>query len=276
MNRFARLALSTYLFFALVAPAQASTVTFSTPSPATVGGQPVSASATFVTSVNNIMISLVNNQANPTSVVQNLSDLGFSLSTGQTSGSLSSSSGMERTIAGNGTFSDGSTVSTGWQLDNMGAPFRLHLLGTPQAPSHTIIGPPDNSNLYSNAKGSIAGNGPHNPFLAGVVTFDLNVPGVDANTTIRSAFFSFGTTEGNNVTGTTGGSTTGGNTTGGNTTGGNSTGGNNGGNNNGSATSSGGVVPEPTSLLLWGALGLGLAGYGFRRQRRTASAAQDA
>lgn len=52
------------------------------------------------------------------------------------------------------------------------------------------------------------------------------------------------------------GTTTGGNTTGGNTTGGNTTGGQE-------------VVPEPTSLLLWAALGLGLAGYGIRRQRRT-------
>ena len=41
--------------------------------------------------------------------------------------------------------------------------------------------------------GSIAGNGPHNPFLDGTAMFTLDVPGVTSATTVTSAIFSFGT-----------------------------------------------------------------------------------
>jgi hypothetical protein len=56
--------------------------------------------------------------------------------------------------------------------------------------------------VYSNANGSIAGNDPHNPFLTGTATFDLAVLGLTEASTITSAIFSFGTTEGNDVPGT--------------------------------------------------------------------------
>ena len=62
----------------------------------------------------------------------------------------------------------------------------LDALGTAAAPSHLIIGPPDASNLYSNANDSIAGNGPHNPFLDGTATFMLDIAGVTADTTLRT------------------------------------------------------------------------------------------
>src|SRR5262249_28072461 len=75
---------------------------------------------------------------------------------------------------------------------------RLHVLGTLIGPAHTIIGPPAGTGLYSAANGSIAGNGPHNPFLAGTVSFDLTGSFL-ASTTVSSATFSFGTAEGNNV-----------------------------------------------------------------------------
>src|SRR5215471_5596725 len=184
-----------------VGSAQAGTITFNTPLGATAGGLPVDAEAVFVTSTDTLTVTLSNLLSNPKSVIQNLSDLGFTISTGQTTGTLTNSSGLERTVANNGTFTDGAVVSTGWQLDSTGAPFRLHVLGTGTGPAHTIIGGPDGTNVYSNANGSIAGNGPHNPFLAGTVTFDLHVAGLTANDTISSAFFSFGTTEGENIPG---------------------------------------------------------------------------
>jgi hypothetical protein len=92
-----------------------------------------------------------------------------------------------------GSFTEGSTVDTGWGLEN--AFLRLHVLGTPIGPAHTLIGPPGGA-TYSNANASIAGNGPHNPFLHDSAVFFLHVPFVTADTTVDAAVFSFGTTEG--------------------------------------------------------------------------------
>jgi len=185
----------------LFAPgAESSTSTYITPSGSTAGGQPVSATATFVTSNDDIKITLTNLQSNPTSVVQNLSDLTFTLSTGQTSGTLLSSSGLERTVNANGTFSNGGTVATGWLLE---AGLHLNdLAGGGAGPAHTLIGGPDGSSVYSNANNSIAGNVPHNPFLAGTISFDIQVIGVTAATLVNGVIFSFGTTPGVEVTGT--------------------------------------------------------------------------
>ena len=216
----------------LAPSAEASTSTYVIPTGTTVGGQPVSATATFVTSTNDLQITLTNLQNNPTSVIQNLSDLAFTLSTGQTSGSLLSSSALERTVASNGTFSDSlTTVSTGWQLETSGAGLRLHVLGTPIGPEHTLIGGPDAGGLYSAAQGSIAGNSAHNPFLTGTATFDIQIIGLIASSLVTSATFSFGTTEGANVSGLP-------------------------------------RVPGPATLLLLGS-GLGILGArGWRRRRR--------
>ncbi len=186
----------------LLAPAaEASISTYDIAPGTTVGGLPVSATVTFTTSTDDIKISLTNLQNNPTGVIQNLSDLAFTLDTGQTIGTLLSSSALLRTVNADGTFTNGGTASTGWELETSGSGLRLHVLGTPIGPAHTLIGGPDGSNLYSNANGSIAGNGPHNPFITGTATFDLQVLGVTTLSLVNSATFSFGTTEGNNVPG---------------------------------------------------------------------------
>ena len=214
----------------LATSAEASTSTYVIPGGTTVGGQPVSATATFVTSTNDLQITLTNLQNNPTSVIQNLSDLAFTLSTGQTVGSLSSSSALARTVNANGTFSDSGTVATGWQLETSGAGLRLHVLGTPIGPEHTLIGGPDSGGLYSAAMGSIAGNTAHNPFITGTATFDIHIIGLIASSLVNSATFSFGTTEGANVPGVP-------------------------------------RVPGPATLLLLGS-GLGIIGFrGWRRRQ---------
>lgn len=177
--------------------AQADSVTFTTPAGSTTSGGPVDASATFVTNNDETLdITLTNLLANPKNVAQLLSDLSFTLSSSEGTGTIQSSSGQEITVNNNGTFSTGSTVDTGWSLASSMAGFHLDVLGTPTGPSHLIIGPPDGSNTYSNANGSIAGNGPHNPFLNETATFVLEIPGISADTTVTSATFSFGTTEG--------------------------------------------------------------------------------
>ena len=50
--------------------------------------------------------------------------------------------------------------------------------------------------MYSNANGSIAGNGPHNRFLNQSALFVISLAGITDSTLITSATFSFGTTDG--------------------------------------------------------------------------------
>jgi hypothetical protein len=184
---------------------RAGTITYSTPAGATnpTSGQPVDVTAMFTTSANQIVVVVNNLLVNPTDVSQNLSDLFFTVSTGQNSGTITqaASSGTSRTVAGNGTFTDNGTISpTHWALQTSGSQLLLNDL-TGGQPTQTIIGSPNGSGVYSNANGSIAGNGPHNPFLFGPVTFTLDVTGVTAASTITAATFSFGTVAGQNVTG---------------------------------------------------------------------------
>jgi hypothetical protein len=215
-----------------VSVAHASTVTFVTPAGSMTGGQPVDASAKFTTGPGSLSITLTNLEANPTSVVQALSDLSFTLSGGQTSGTLTSSSGQEITVNGNGSFTTGSSVGTGWVLTGLD----LDVLAAGGAgPAHLVIGPPGPGGTYSNANGSIAGNGPHNPFLNQTAAFVLGITGLTATETVTSAIFSFGTTEGANL-----------------------------------VTGVPSTVPLPGAFVLFGTVlvgGLGLTGWRKRRQR---------
>ncbi|MBL8820578.1 MAG: hypothetical protein JNL58_31435 [Planctomyces sp.] len=204
-------------------------------------GKPVSARADLTTSANQITLVLYNTIVDPEAVIQNLSAFSFTISTGQTVGSLFSSSGKERTVYENKTFSDGGVVSTGWALSSSGGGLLLNGLdGAAEVPAYTIIGNPNGgTNTYLNANKSIAGNKPHNPFLHGPVTFTLNVLGVTEDSQIDSATFSFGTAAGNDVAGLlVGGGPT--------------------------------AVPEPASMAVWGSV---LAVGAFARRRRRSIAA---
>ncbi len=186
--------------FVTVSVVHADTFTFATAPGATdSGGNPVSAEAIFTTSVSTVTLELINLLVNPKEVGQNISDISFKLNTG-TSASLTSSSGHERTVISGGTFSDGSVVAAGWvRSGTPTAGLTLDdLTGSGHAgPKHTIIGDPGGGGTYSNANASIAGNGPHNPFLLGdlanPVVFNLSLVGASGTVTVFDVVFSFGT-----------------------------------------------------------------------------------
>ncbi|HEY1458524.1 MAG TPA: PEP-CTERM sorting domain-containing protein, partial [Casimicrobiaceae bacterium] len=224
------------LAFAVALQASANVFTFATPtgSMVPVDGA-VNASATVTTGAGTVTISLTDLLANPTSVGELISDFDFVLSGGQTTGTLTSSSGQQITVAGNGTTTLGSTGSTGWGLNsNVAGGLQLDALGF-VGPAGLILGPPGAGGVYTNANPSIAGNGPHNPFLNQTATFTVTVAGVTTNSNITSATFSFGTTAGVNVPGV--------------------------------LQLPSGKIPEPASIAL---LGIGLLAFGASRRNRKA------
>ncbi|HEY5909546.1 MAG TPA: VPDSG-CTERM sorting domain-containing protein [Verrucomicrobiae bacterium] len=186
----------------------AATMIFETPNGATTGGGPVDARVQFDLGAGSLQITIWNLQDNPTDVMQCVSGLFFTLSSEGSSGSLTTLQGLERNIAANGTYwpvvgSVGPIATPGWllsgsSLPGSGSTWSLNALGGGQ-PEHTIIGGPNALGVYSAANGSIAGNDPHNPFLAGPATFNLSITGVTADTTVTDVMFQFGTAPGNNV-----------------------------------------------------------------------------
>jgi hypothetical protein len=233
-------ALAMLLAASIGKPAHAGSITYVTPSGSTTGGGPVNAEVDFTTAAGSITITLKDLQANPKDVAQLLSDLSFTVGNG---GSLTGSaqtgaSSQELTVNGNGTFSIGANLTTvaavGWVYTTTSSTGTLDVLAGPghAGPAHLIIGPPGGP-TYANANGSIAGNGPHNPFLNQSATFTITAPNVSADTTITAATFSFGTTAGVLIPGVP-------------------------------------AVPEPSSLVL-GLLGLGLVGSigSYRRRCRS-------
>jgi len=188
----------------LTSAASASQVTFTTPAGSTdSNGDPVSASAQFTTSADTITIVLTNLLVNQNDVGQNVSDLFFTLSTSESSGSITSGTAILRDVADDGTPTDSGEGDAGWSLSfAAGTGFHLNGLGDAEfVPERTLLGEPDAGGVYSNANASIKGNDPHNPFLYGPLTWVLNVDGVTADTEITSATFSFGTAPGDNVPG---------------------------------------------------------------------------
>lgn len=177
----------------------------STPPGATVPGGTVNAQAAFTAGDGFITVSVTNNLADPRSAGQLLSGLAFTLSSGQTSGTLGPNSANIRTVNADHTFLDFGPSSTGWALQsNFNGGLFLCVLCTDlgaAGPKDLLIGAPATDGKYDSANRSIAGNKPHNPFTAGTATFLVFVPGLTSDATVTTATFFFSTAEGVSVTG---------------------------------------------------------------------------
>lgn len=184
------------------------TITFVTPGGSTdTVGDPVSAQAVVTTGDGTIAVSLTNNTTNFKDAGQLLSDFSFTLS-GSNFGTLTGGSGSGSLInvdANGNVTAAGSTTSAGWNLSATaitgGVTVTLEGLGGGQ-PKDLVIGPACAGGTYCDANGSIAGNGPHNPFVVSPLTFSLDLAGVTSDTLISDSVFSFGTDLGDNIPGT--------------------------------------------------------------------------
>ena len=151
-----------------------------------VGGFPVSASATFTTSADEVIITLTNLESDPTDIQQLLSGLDFTLSPNPAVGpSLTNSSASQITVNGDGSVTSGATGATDWGVTATATGFELAA-----ALDEFIIGPPGAGGIYDNANSSIAGAA-SNPFLNQTATFTIGILGVTPDTFASSAVFEF-------------------------------------------------------------------------------------
>jgi len=154
-------------------------------------GHPVSGSADFTLNAgaDTVTVKLTNTTTTTLDAGELFTGLDFSL--GGLTPTMTSDTGIQRTVAANGTFSDtGAAQDLSWSLVSLGGgSYQLNF--NPDA-KDAIIGPPAMGS-YSLADDSIKGNAGHTPFAAEMAVFQLNVPGLEADTPVEVNTWRFGT-----------------------------------------------------------------------------------
>jgi hypothetical protein len=187
MNRLTSVATGLGLFLITASGASASTYTFC----AGVGCSTENATVT-INQVGSILeIYATNNLANPATVVGAISQIYLNYTAAPTAASFDASQPNQNTVtvAGNGSFTTG-TAANAWTVGTTSNTVLLDSLVA--QPDQTILGPPGGP-TYSAANNSIAGNGPHNPFInqTGVFYLDITDRG-----SLSSVVLNFGTVSG--------------------------------------------------------------------------------
>jgi hypothetical protein len=185
--------ISIYAFAAQ--PASAVSITFTASGSGNDG--PLSASATFGTNAGELIVTL-SNLLSPTQIVsagQAVSDLSFTLSNAPGTLGFTGATGTFATFTGSTTPTLAAGSPTRWlgaggqgNFSIVGNTITLETIGGGQ-PSQMILPTAGN---YPNANASIT-NGMFSPFVDGTAQFTLFLSGVNINTTVTSATFSFGT-----------------------------------------------------------------------------------
>ncbi len=179
------------------------TYTFSTTSSATDSvGEPVSAQAIFHITADSMVVTLVNEQKDITSVGQNISSLYFTVNDCGSIFSLGGSTGNLVSVGSGGKI-DSSSESNSldhWQSGQSGGQLYLNDLAGGGSPDQTIIGPQNGEGDYSTVNHSIYDNAPHNPFVQNEATFTYKFPPgeLSENTKISKVTIGFGTQAGCN------------------------------------------------------------------------------
>jgi hypothetical protein len=194
---------------------KANTILFATGS-INLAGKPVNATASFDIDdiADTITISMVNLQNNPISVGQLISGISFTLShlaTTSPTATIVTERATEIKIDRMGRITEvEAKTDTDWKVLPVAtnAYDLCQICDGSGSPDNLLIGGPAASGRYTSANGSIAGNGPHNPFilasgstytsgpLAGANStpfWTIHVSGVQATTYVSSVTFRFGT-----------------------------------------------------------------------------------
>jgi hypothetical protein len=154
-------------------------------------GHPVSGSVDFTLNpaADTVTVKLTNSTPHTFDAGELFTGLDFSF--GGLTPTLSSVTGILRTINSNGTFSDtGSAQNMSWMLDPLGGgTFQINF--HPNA-RHAIVGPPT-AGTYAGANASVRANPGHTPYAAEMAVAQLSVPGLEASTPVNVTAFRYGT-----------------------------------------------------------------------------------
>ena len=169
------------------------------------GGAAVDATAAISISGSTMTVTLTDLQQNPGDVASVLNGIAIAISGATGASGFSASDATIATIAGDGSYTSstatGATIvgSAGWSLSGTST-ITLQALGGQS--KYLILGPDANGNFtggsgnagYTGANSSIAGYGPHNPFILGNETFQFTLLGTNITEASITGFtFGFGT-----------------------------------------------------------------------------------